>query len=89
MPKTKGPAIGFLKKVCNKKPDTDSAPPKIEAVNIRGNLIFQIISLSIVPTSVFSKIISNIRLGDISTVPVFMLSTIAKINIAIKKINAN
>ena len=27
IPSTKGPAIGLLKNVCSRNPDTDSAPP--------------------------------------------------------------
>ena len=41
IPSTNGPAIGLPKKVCNRKPDTDKAPPKSKAANIRGRRICQ------------------------------------------------
>lgn len=50
IPSTNGPAIGFLKNVCNKNPDNDNAPPRIAAIHNRGNRIFQIILYSGVPT---------------------------------------
>ena len=34
IPSTNGPAIGLLKNVCSKKPDTDNAPPRSSADNI-------------------------------------------------------
>ena len=39
MPSTNGPAMGLWKNVCRRYPDTDSAPPKMSADAMRGNLI--------------------------------------------------
>ena len=41
MPSTKGPAMGLPKKVCSKKPDSDSPPPSSAAISMRGRRIFQ------------------------------------------------
>ena len=41
MPSTNGPAMGFPKKFCSRKPDSDSAPPSIAAMKMRGMRIFQ------------------------------------------------
>ena len=41
MPSTKGPAMGLAKKVWSKKPDTDSAPPKMAAASTRGRRMVQ------------------------------------------------
>ena len=41
MPSTKGPATGLAKKVCSRKPDNASAPPRMAAIKIRGSRIFQ------------------------------------------------
>ena len=65
IPSTNGPAIGFLKNVCNKNPDNDNAPPKIAAIHRRGRRIFQIILYSGVPISPCRKIMRKIRAGDI------------------------
>ena len=46
IPSTKGPAMGLRKKVWSKKPDTDSAPPRMAASSIRGIRILKIILLS-------------------------------------------
>ena len=43
MPRTKGPAMGFAKKVWSRKPETDSAPPRSMAERIRGSRISQTI----------------------------------------------
>ena len=42
IPSTYGPAMGLLKNVCNKNPESASAPPKITAADIRGKRISQI-----------------------------------------------
>ena len=39
IPRTKGPAIGFEKNVCKRKPDTESAPPRVRAASILGSRI--------------------------------------------------
>ena len=43
MPSTNGPAIGLLKNVCRRNPETESAPPRIAAAIIRGRRISQMI----------------------------------------------
>ena len=45
IPSTKGPAIGFLKNVWSRKPDSARAPPSTADVMIRGSLIDQTISI--------------------------------------------
>ena len=45
IPSTKGPAMGFAKKVCKRNPETDSAPPRIAAAIIRGRRISQMMRL--------------------------------------------
>ncbi len=37
----KGPAIGLLKKVCSKNPETESAPPRMITASILGRRISQ------------------------------------------------
>ena len=39
IPSTNGPAIGLLKNVCSRNPDTDNAPPRMITARIRGSLI--------------------------------------------------
>ncbi len=50
MPSTKGPAMGFLKKVWSRKPAMDSAPPSRAAPSRRDRRIFQRILPSVVPS---------------------------------------
>ncbi len=40
IPSTKGPAIGLLKKVCSKNPETESAPPRMITASILGQTDF-------------------------------------------------
>ena len=44
IPKTEGPARGFLKRVCIWRPPTERAAPAKTAVMVLGNLIFRIIA---------------------------------------------
>ena len=39
IPSTNGPAIGLLKNVCSRNPDTDNAPPRMITARIRGRRI--------------------------------------------------
>ena len=50
-PRTKGPAIGFPKKVCSRKPETDSAPPSSAAASTRGSRICRTIPAAVPPAS--------------------------------------
>ena len=77
IPSTNGPAIGFLKNVCNRNPDNDKAPPKIAAIHNRGSRIFQIILYSGVPISPFKNIILKILAGDIWILPVLIFNITA------------
>ena len=43
IPNTEGPAIGLLKKVCSKNPETESAPPRMITASILGRRISQTI----------------------------------------------
>ena len=74
IPSTNGPAIGFRKKVCSKKPDTDNPPPKTAAANNLGKRIFQIILLSVLPDSALKNTIRKILNGEMDILPVLMLS---------------
>ena len=40
IPRTKGPAIGFSKNVCRRKPERARAPPSSMAISALGSLIF-------------------------------------------------
>ena len=42
IPRTKGPAIGFPKKVCSRYPETESPPPRMAAASKRGKRILRI-----------------------------------------------
>ena len=74
IPSTNGPAIGFSKNVCKRKPDRDKAPPSNAAIIIRGSLIFQIILYSLKLPSLRNMIL-NISLIEILTFPVFIFKT--------------
>ena len=83
IPNTKGPAIGFEKNVCSKKPDNDNAPPSNAAINILGNRIFHIILYSTASPSLKNKIF-KIFATEICTFPVLIFNTtIIKKRIAI------
>ena len=81
IPSTNGPAIGFEKKVCNKKPDRDNAPPSIAAIRMRGSRIFQIILYSTASPSLMNNIL-NIFGTEICTFPVLIFNTIIAKNAA-------
>ena len=74
IPRTKGPAMGLRKKVCNRKPDTESAPPKIAASRILGSRIFQIILLSTDSSRIRSRMIRMISFAGMDTVPELILT---------------
>lgn len=74
IPNTKGPAIGLRKKVCNRNPDTDSAPPKIAASRILGSRIFQMILLSTESSRIRKKMIRMISFAGMDTVPELILT---------------
>jgi hypothetical protein len=67
IPSTKGPAIGLWKNVCNKKPDTERAPPSITAANTLG------IRISIIIRCAIS--LSNISLNEKLVLPTFIPKT--------------
>lgn len=74
IPSTKGPAIGFLKNVWIKKPESDNAPPKTKERIILGILIFIIIlqlTASLCVPKTTPQILSKGRL----TLPIQRLST--------------
>jgi hypothetical protein len=89
MPRTKGPAIGFLKKVCSRKPETAQAPPNTAAAIRRGSRIFIIIFM--LASDIVSEVLVNrifiTSSGLIPTVPVFIFSTTATHMAAIRNIN--
>ena len=51
MPSTKGPAIGFPKKVCNRYPDTESPPPRTAAASRRGRRMLLMMRAEVSPVS--------------------------------------
>ena len=48
-----GPAIGFWKKLCSRKPDTESAPPSRTARNDRLSTSFSLITSISFPATVY------------------------------------
>ena len=75
IPRTKGPAMGFSKKVCSRKPESASAPPRIADIRILGNRIFQTMLISsTLPERV--KIICRILPSGIFTFPVLIFRMI-------------
>ena len=75
IPSTNGPAIGFEKNVCNKKPDRDNAPPSNAAIRIRGRRIFHMILYSTASPSCKNNIL-KIFGTEICTFPVLIFSTV-------------
>ena len=69
------------KKVCNKKPDRDNAPPSIAAIRMRGSRIFQIILYSTASPSLMNNIL-NIFGTEICTFPVLIFNTMITKNAA-------
>ena len=86
IPRTNGPAIGFSKKVCKRKPDRDRAPPRIAAIRIRGRRIFQIILYSF-PSPVRRSRIRKISGIEIFTFPELIFSTVMAANARISTRN--
>ena len=68
IPSTNGPAMGFAKKACSKKPDTDSAPPSMTADRMRGRRISHTIWYA-VPSPVCLSRIFPISPADRRTLP--------------------
>ena len=64
IPNTKGPAIGLEKKVCSKNPESDSAPPKIAAIRMRGRRIFQMMATCCMLVTIFCR--AELAAGKIS-----------------------
>ena len=77
MPKTKGPAIGLEKKVCNKKPETERAPPRIIAARMRGSLM-SLIKRKAVSFVAVPLIIAKTSCGKTETLPVNRFNKIKK-----------
>ena len=71
MPSTKGPAMGFPKNVCSRKPERARAPPRIAACRIRGIRIFQIMLTSFAAPCRRSRICRILATG-ILTLPVLI-----------------
>ena len=72
MNRIKGLAIGLAKKVCSRKPETDSAPPSSTTATMRGRRMSQM-------TAAFSPLrnsrVCTISLTDISRLPERMFQT--------------
>ena len=75
IPKTKGPANGFLNKVCINKPATDKPEPTKIAVIAFGNLKFKIIVCQLSLAAEFPAKVFKMSLNGIETEPKLMFST--------------
>ena len=71
IPSTNGPAMGFAKNVCSRKPDTDKAPPSITAERIRGRRISHTMWYEVSSPVLLSRI-SPISSTDRCTLPELM-----------------
>ena len=86
IPSTKGPAMGFSKKVWSRKPDRLSAPPSMAAMRIRGSLMRQMISTSLASPSFVSSISKILEIG-MWTFPELILTTMITKNAMASTIN--
>ena len=83
IPRTKGPTIGFLKKVWSKYPEMDNAPPNNMADRILGSLILNRTLYSNFVNPLFPMITSFISFKFNSTEPFPRFNPIANNSIAI------
>ena len=67
--------MGLRKKVCRRKPDTDSAPPSTAAASSRGSRIFQITLPAAEPSLPPRRMMRRISPGSMETLPVFTFRT--------------
>ena len=74
MPSTKGPAMGFAKKVWSRKPETDSPPPKMIAAQIRGSRRVRTMPYSVLPSEGPQRM-RRISAPDRETLPALMFHT--------------
>ena len=88
MPRTNGPAIGFSKNVCSRKPASESAPPRIAAMRMRGRRIFQMMFTS-VGLPVLVNRISTIRSSGMGMLPMLMFSTVMRQKAAMRTKNTS
>ena len=88
MPSTKGPAMGFPKKFCSKNPDSDSAPPSMAAINMRGMRIFHMMEYWVESCPRPTSMPSSSPKG-ICTLPITMLSTVIPISAASSSMNTS
>ena len=88
MPSTKGPAMGFPKKFCSRKPDSDSAPPNIAAMKMRGMRIFQMMEYW-VDSCPCPERMCNSSLNGICTLPITMFNTVMPSSAAISSANTS
>lgn len=86
IPKTYGPAIGLLKNVCIKKPETAKPPPNIADEISLGSLISHIILIFDVDPSLKNSIFT-ISLTDICTGPELIFQNTSKTAANINEIN--
>lgn len=87
IPKTKGPASGFLNKVCINKPQIDKPEPTKIAVTAFGNLKFRIIIVQLSFVGKFPVSVFKISLKGIETEPKLIFAknkTISKTDNRIK-----
>ena len=85
IPKTKGPAMGLWKKVCNRYPASASAPPRIPAASVRGKRISHKI-LAFMPSWVLPVV--SISVNGIFTVPIPILQSSSTRMPAVNRTNA-
>jgi hypothetical protein len=87
IPKTKGPAKGFLKSVCINNPQIDNPEPTNMAVIAFGNLKFSIIVSQLSFAGIPPVNVVKISLNGIETEPKLMFIKNKTISEADKKIN--
>lgn len=80
IPRTKGPANGFLNKVCINKPATDKPDPTKIAVIAFGNLKFRTIVCQLSLAEVFPINVFRMSSNGIATEPKLMFSTNKRIS---------
>ena len=67
--------MGLPKKVCSKKPDSDSPPPSSAAIRIRGRRIFQMM-LYWAESFAWPSRMRRISPTGMATLPALMFSTV-------------
>lgn len=87
IPKTKGPASGFLNKVCINNPLTERPEPTKIAVIVLGSLYSKIMVFQLVFKGVSPNNVVSISDNGMATEPILIFSNPIKIKVIPKNIN--